>query len=316
MDLLAWFGDAGHPVGHPSGLLDVLGVGQVSVRPVGGIEVPADAVDPHRRGREPPCRVLGGHDDRDGSIADRRDVEPLHRPRQHVGREHVIDRDVGLSEERGRVIRGVALVLDRDRRDIAFLQPVALHVPVHLQGEDPKQVRPQRPFQDVVEDRQERTLGMWLAGRHLLLGDAQHHVCLPGRHRVPALDRGEHTAAASDVGADEGLAPSAGAIRQVVALAVNPVEGIGRAREADGVDLVERHLRGIECGPRRLEGELLAGLLRAPYEPRHPGADDRDPATRHASRSPGSARSKYASTLPSGSVKVANRCLPSSPPPS
>ena len=133
---------------------------------------------------------------------------------------------------------------------------------------------------------------MRLAGRHLLLGDAQHHVRLPGRHRVPALDRGEHAAAATHVRSDEGLVPSAGAVRQVVALPVDAVEGIRRARETDRFDLVELHLRGVERRPRRLEGELLAGLLRATDEPRHPGADHRDPATRHAWPSPGSARSK------------------------
>jgi hypothetical protein len=147
------------------------------------------------------------------------------------------------------MIGGVAFVLDRDGGDVALLQPVALHVPVHLQGEDPQQVRPKRSFEDVVEDREEGALRMRLAGRHLLFGDAQHHVGLPGRDGVPTLDRGEHAAAPADVGPDEGLVPSAGAVRQVVALAVDPVERVGSAREADRVNLVELHLRRVERCP-------------------------------------------------------------------
>ena len=48
VDLLARLGDAGHVVGHASGVLHVLGVGEVAIGPVGGVEVPSHALDPHR----------------------------------------------------------------------------------------------------------------------------------------------------------------------------------------------------------------------------------------------------------------------------
>ena len=144
VDLLAGLVHAGHPVGHPRGVLDVLRVGEIAVRPVRGVEVPADALHPHGTVREPLGRVLRGHHDRDRAVGDRRDVQPLHRPGERLAREHVLDRDVGLPEERGGVVGGVALVLHRHLRDVALVEAVGLHVPLHLQREDPEQVRAER----------------------------------------------------------------------------------------------------------------------------------------------------------------------------
>ena len=87
--------------------------------------------------------------------------------------------------------------------------------------------------------------------RHLLLGDARAPRRPARGDRVPALDRREHAAAAADVRADERLAPGAGAVGEVVALAVHAVERVGRARQADGVDVGEPELRRVEGGLRR-----------------------------------------------------------------
>jgi hypothetical protein len=131
----------------------------------------------------------------------------------------------------------VVLVLHRHGRDVSLVQPVDRHVAVHLQGEDPQQVGSERPLQDVVEDRDERALRMRLGGGHLLLGHQQGDVEQPAGHRVPALDRGEHAAAATHVGADEGLADGAGSVREVLALHVHPIEGVGGRGQADAVDV-------------------------------------------------------------------------------
>ncbi len=197
VDLLARLRDAGHVVRHPRGVLDVLRIGEVAVRPVRRVEVPADAVDPHRLVRQTARGVLARHHDGDGAVADRRDVEALDGPRQDLARQDVVDRDVGLAEQRGGVVGRVPLVLHRHGRDVAFVQAVALHVPVHLEREDPQQVRPERTFDDVVEDREERALRVRLAGRHLLLADDERDVGHAGRDGVPPLDRREHAGAAA-----------------------------------------------------------------------------------------------------------------------
>ena len=48
VDLLARFFDAGHLVGHPRGVFHIARVGQVPVGPVGGVQIPAHALDPDR----------------------------------------------------------------------------------------------------------------------------------------------------------------------------------------------------------------------------------------------------------------------------
>src|SRR5262245_26801710 len=57
---------------------------------------------------------------------------------------------------------------------------------------------------------------------------------------------------------------------------MDAVERVGRAREADGLDVVELQVAGCERLARRDPGELLPGLLGSPDELRHPGADDGD----------------------------------------
>ena len=156
VDLLARLRHAGHRVGHARRVLDVLGIDEVAVRPVRRVEVPPDALDPDRSIGEAPRRVLRRQDERDGAVADRRDVEALHGPREDLGGQDVLDRDVGLTEQRRGMPCGVALVLHGHARDVPLVQAVAVHVTLHLQREDPQQVRPERAFDDVVEDREER----------------------------------------------------------------------------------------------------------------------------------------------------------------
>ena len=282
MDLPARLLHPGHVVGHPRRVLDVLRIHQIAVGPIRRVEVPADPLDPDGAVGDALGRLLGGDDHGHRAVGDRRDVEPLHRPGQHLARQHVVDRDVGLPEEGGRMPGRVPLVLHRHRRDVALVQSVCRHVAVHLQGEDPQEIRAERPLEDVVEDRQERALWVRLAGGHLLFGDAEHDVGLSRCDRVPALDRGEHTAPAAHVGSDERFVPRASAVGQVIPLAMHAVEGVGRAGQADGVDLIQLHPGGVQGRTRGLERELLAGLLGAPDEAGHARAHDRDAATRHA----------------------------------
>ena len=96
------------------------------------------------------------------------------------------------------------------------------------------------------------------------------------RDRVPRLDRGEDAAAAAHVRAHVWLAERAGAVGEVLPLHVHAVEHVRRAREADGLDVVQREAAGVQCCARRLPRQLLARLLRAAHEPRHPRAHDRD----------------------------------------
>src|SRR5205085_10926447 len=93
-------------------------------------------------------------------------------------------------------------------------------------------------------------------------------------------------------------------------LHVHAVERVRSRSAADGVDVRERELAGIERGLRSLPRELLAVLLRAPDEARHAGADDGDAA-------PGHDPLRYSmswSVFPSGSRNEANRANPSTPP--
>ena len=61
-----------------------------------------------------------------------------------------------------------------------------------------------------------------------------------------------------DVGAHVRLRPRAGAVGEVVALAMDAVERVGRAREADRVDVLELQLARGERLPGRDPRELLA----------------------------------------------------------
>ena len=286
VDLPPRLGDVRHVVGHPGGVLHVLGVHEVAVRPVGRVEVPPHALDPDRTVGDRSGDVLAREHQRHGAVADGRDVEALDGPGQHLAREDVVDGEVGLAEQRGRMIGRVPLVLHRDLGDVALLQPVRVHVPVHLEGEDPQEVGLERAFDDVVEDRDERALRVRAARRHLLLGDAEHHVGHPGGDRVPPLDRREDPGPAPHVGAHERLAPRAGAVGEVVALAVDAVERVGRGPQAHRVHAVEPDPRALEGGRGGDPRELLAGLLGATDEPRHARADDRDPLTHAASPRP------------------------------
>ena len=89
-----------------------------------------------------------------------------------------------------------------------------------------------------------------------------------------------------DVGAHERLAPRAGAVGEVVALAVDAVERVGRAPEADRVDAVEPDARAARA--RRdaaIDESSFPVSSRAADEPRHPGADDGHALT-HAAAPP------------------------------
>src|SRR5581483_831705 len=101
------------------------------------------------------------------------------------------------------------------------------------------------------------------------------------------------------------------AVGEVLALHVHAVERVGRAREAHGVDGVQRELAGLERRARGLPRELLAGLLRPPHEPGHAGAHGRDPPGAHRGAL---AYSMMPRVLPSGSAKCTNRAYPCASP--
>jgi len=89
---------------------------------------------------------------------------------------------------------------------------------------------------------------------------------------VPALDGGEHARAPADIAADVRFAPGAGAIAEVLALHVDAVERVGGGSQADGVNIIQGHLAGIESHFRRLKGKLFTRLLGAAHKPGHPGS--------------------------------------------
>ena len=58
------------------------------------------------------------------------------------------------------MVQGIAFILDRYGRDILERNAVGLHVTVLLEGKDPKQIRFQGLFGDMVKDRKKSGLGM------------------------------------------------------------------------------------------------------------------------------------------------------------
>jgi hypothetical protein len=74
---------------------------------------------------DPLAAVLRREHQRDRAVADRRDVEPLHRPRERLRREHVLHGDLRLPEQRARVVGRVPLVLDGDLAMSRFSSPYA-----------------------------------------------------------------------------------------------------------------------------------------------------------------------------------------------
>ena len=195
VDLLARLRDAGHLVRHAGGVLHVLGVHEVAVRPVGRVEVPADALDPDGTVRERAGDVLAREDQRDRAVADRRDVETLDGPGEHLAREDVVDREVRLAEQRGRVIRPRSACSSPPPSAMSRLSsPYACMYRFISSAKIHSRFGLERPLDDVVEDREERALRVRAARRHLLLGHAQHDVGHPRGDRVPALDRREDAA--------------------------------------------------------------------------------------------------------------------------
>src|SRR5207253_9066106 len=87
------------------------------------------------------------------------DHQPMNRPRHNFRRQYVFDREF-RSKLSGRVVQGIAFILDRYGRDILERNPVGLHVTVLLKGKDPKQIRFQGLLGDMVKDRKKSGLGM------------------------------------------------------------------------------------------------------------------------------------------------------------
>jgi hypothetical protein len=181
------------------------------------------------------------------------------------------------------VVGGIALVLHRDLGDIFLLQPVALHVSVHLQGEDPQQVRAEGAFGEVVEDGEEGALRVRLHRRHLLFAHDQANVEQPRGHVVPALGGCKDTRAASHVAAHVGLAPPAGSVRKPLGLHVHAVEGIRGGAHDHGLHLVQREFARFERLAGGLEGEFPSRFKRAADELGHPRAYDCHTSHSHAS---------------------------------
>ena len=108
----------------------------------------------------------------------------------------------------------------------------------------------------------------------------EHDVGHAGGDRVPALDRHEHAGAAADVRADVGLAPRAGPVREVVPLAVDAVERVGRGARQTASTSVE-----LRCSPRSAAPRVAAIQLSSlPVSCARrtnfvmPAPDDRDPS--------------------------------------
>ncbi len=180
------------------------------------------------------------------------------------------------------MIGGVALVLDRHQGNVLLLQAVAVHVAVHLDSENPKQVRSQRALGDVVEDGQEGRLRVGEARGHLLLANHQGGVEEPTGHVVPALDGGKDPGATAHVGAHIGLAPGSSPIAQVFAFHVDAVKGVGGRAHAHGVYVLQGQLARIEGHLGRFVAQFLARLLGAAHEFRHPRPDDGNSSHSHA----------------------------------
>src|SRR2546430_5090775 len=193
-----------------------------------------------------------------------------------LARQDVLHGDVGVRQLGARMADRVPLVLHRDAGDVFLLHPVHVHVTVHLHREDPHQVRPQGPVQDRVPDVREDALRVRLAGGHLLLVHDQDHIGEARGHMPPARDRAEDAGPAAGEDPCVRLAITAAAVREVLALHVDAIEGVRRGPVYDHVDVRPGETRGVEGHLRRLEAHLLPGLLQPPAEERHPRTDHAD----------------------------------------
>src|SRR5207245_9528262 len=92
------------------------------------------------------------------------------------------------------------------------------HVAVHLQCEDPHEVRLQRAVEDRIPDVREDALRMRLARRHLLLVHDEYDVRETGGDVPPSGDRAEDARASPREDACVRLTKAPGSIEQVLAL--------------------------------------------------------------------------------------------------
>src|SRR5438093_6428472 len=104
------------------------------------------------------------------------------------------------------MIHRVSLVLHRNTRDLLLLDPILVHIPPHLQRENPQQRRAKRPLQDLIKDAPERILRMRMQRRHLLFSYTETSIVHSRGNIPPSADRGEHSCSPSNVDALVGLA--------------------------------------------------------------------------------------------------------------
>src|SRR6267143_3936502 len=155
IDLLSWLLDPRHLVGHPCSLLNIFWIGQISVRPVRRVKGPAYTVQPDRLVCQFLCNFLGSKDDRGSTVARRTHVQPFHRRTNRLGVHDILNSNLS-AQLSTRMIHRVSLVLHRNARDLLLLDSILVHVPPHLQRENPQQRRAKRSLQDLIEDAPER----------------------------------------------------------------------------------------------------------------------------------------------------------------
>src|SRR6266851_4547891 len=124
------------------------------------------------------------------------------------------------------MIHSVSLVLHRDACNLLLLDPVLVHVPPHLQRENPQQRCAKRPLENLVEYTPESVLRMRMQGRHFLLGNAETSI-VHSRGNVPeSADRREDSSSPSDVDALVGLTYPTHPVQEVFSLHVHAVESV------------------------------------------------------------------------------------------
>src|SRR5881397_2936919 len=104
------------------------------------------------------------------------------------------------------MIHRVSFVLHRNARDFLLLDSILVHVPPHLQGENPQQRCAERPLQNLIKDAPERVLRMRVQRRHLLFSYTETSIVHSRGNIPPSADGGEDSSSTSNVDTLVGLA--------------------------------------------------------------------------------------------------------------
>src|SRR6266705_4351860 len=122
----------------------------------------------------------------------------------------------------------VAFVLHRDLSNLFLLDSVLVHVPPHLQRENPEQSRPKRSFENLIKDAPESVLRVRVQGRHLLFGNTEASVVKPRGDIPPTDNRRKDSRSASNVDPLVGLSDSSHPVKIVFSFHVHSVESVWR----------------------------------------------------------------------------------------